>query len=176
MRMKIDFHIKGWAPTLVLKQRPRETRKWPIVLSVQQQNVFHRCECVTIRAIFVWPSNENARTKQKQQTNGTRTIWLVYRTDSNAPGFWLVKRTLGWKNFVPEELSRNCFDVILQHDWTMEQCLLHIRVFFGGKTKSPCFVLFIYWLIKQITNTYGNHFSRSYENRSMDNDESGLAM
>ena len=68
---------------------------------------------------------------------------------------------------MPEELSRNCFDVILQHDWSVEQCLLHIRVFFGGKTKSPCFVLSIHWLIKQITNTYRNHFSRSYENRSI---------
>ena len=67
---------------------------------------------------------------------------------------------------MPEELSRNCFEVILQHDWSIEQCLLHIRVFFGGKTKSPCFVLSIHWLIKQITNTYGNLFSRSYENRS----------
>ena len=38
--------------------------------------------------------------------------------------------------------------------------------FFGGKTKSPCFDLFIHWLIKQIANTYQNHFSRSYENRS----------
>ena len=28
MRMKSDFHIKGWAPTLVLKQRPGGTRKW----------------------------------------------------------------------------------------------------------------------------------------------------
>ena len=69
---------------------------------------------------------------------------------------------------MPEELSRNCFDVILQHDWSIEQCLLHIRVFFGGKTKRPCFDLFIHWLIKQITNTYRNHFSRSYENRFKD--------
>ena len=30
MRMKNDFHIKGWAPTLVLKQRSGGTRKWPI--------------------------------------------------------------------------------------------------------------------------------------------------
>ena len=67
---------------------------------------------------------------------------------------------------MPEELSRNRFDVILQHDWSIEQCLLHIRVFFGGKTKSPCFDLFIHWLIKQITNTYRNHFSRTYDNRS----------
>ena len=30
MRMKNDFHIKGGAPTLVLKQRPGGTRKCPI--------------------------------------------------------------------------------------------------------------------------------------------------
>ena len=29
IRMKNDFHIKGWAPTLVLKHRPGGTRKWP---------------------------------------------------------------------------------------------------------------------------------------------------
>ena len=52
-------------------------------------------------------------------------------------------------------LSRNQpiprFDVILQHDWPIEQCLLHIRVFFGGKTERPCFDLFSHWLIKEIT-------------------------
>ena len=30
VRMKNDFHIKGWALNLVLKQRPRGTRKWPL--------------------------------------------------------------------------------------------------------------------------------------------------
>ena len=75
------------------------------------------------------------------------------------------------KRLHARELSRNQlilrFDVILQHDWPIEQCLLHIRVFFGGKTKSPCFDLSVHWLIKQITNTYRNHFSRSYQNRSI---------
>ena len=33
MRMKNDFHIKGWAPALVLKQRPGGTQKWPIIVS-----------------------------------------------------------------------------------------------------------------------------------------------
>ena len=33
MRMKNDFHIKGCAPTLVLKQRLGGTQKWPIILS-----------------------------------------------------------------------------------------------------------------------------------------------
>ena len=69
-----------------------------------------------------------------------------------------------------QELSRNKpilhFDVILQHNWPIEQCLLHIKVFFGGKKKRPWSDLFIHWLIKQITNTYQNHFSRSYEIRS----------
>ena len=105
------------------------------------------------------------------EQNRNWAIWLVCRRDTNACGFWLVKQTVRWKNFMPKELSRNQpilrFDVILQHDWLIEQCLLHIRVFFGGKTKSPCFDLFIHWLIKQITNTYWNHFSRSYENRSI---------
>ena len=54
----------------------------------------------------------------------------------------------------------------MQHDWPVEQCVLHIRVFFDGKTKRPLFDLFIHWLMKQITNTYRNQFSRSYENRS----------
>ena len=70
-----------------------------------------------------------------------------------------------------KKLSRNqpipCFNVILQLDWPVEKCRLHIRIFFGGKTQRPCFDLSIHWLIKQITNTYRNHFSRSYENRCM---------
>ena len=55
------------------------------------------------------------------------------------------------KKLHARELSRNQsilrFDVTFQHDWPIEQCLLHIRVFFGGKTKSSCFDLFIHWLI-----------------------------
>ena len=41
MRMKNDFHIKGWAPTLVLKQRPRGTRKWPIPSEVRYADGKH---------------------------------------------------------------------------------------------------------------------------------------
>ena len=70
---------------------------------------------------------------------------------------------------MPEELSRNQsilrFDFILQHDWSIEQCLLHITDFFAGKRRVH---VLIHWLMKQITNTYRNHFSRSYENRSND--------
>ena len=64
--------------------------------------VWTQPEVSSDRAIFECPWNENARTKQKQQTNGKRVIWVVYRTDTNARGFCLVKRTLGWKNVRPE--------------------------------------------------------------------------
>ena len=109
--------------------------------------------------------------KRANKTEVTyRAIWLFNRTDTNARGFWLVERTLGWKKIHARELSRNQsilrFDVILQHEWPIERCSLQIRVFFGGKTKRPCFDLFIHWLIKRIKNTYRNQFSRSYENRS----------
>ena len=122
--------------------------------------------CFPSRAIIVWPRNENAQTKQKQQTNGNRALWLVYRADTNARGFWLFKRTLGWKKLHGRELSRNqrmlCFDVILQYDWPIKKCLLHIRIFVGGKTKRPCLDLFIHWLIKQrtLTETISLYFTK----------------
>ena len=152
--------------------------KWCCALSDRGHRVYLRKDNMSkqrkrycFRAIFVWPWNENARIKQKQQTNGNRAIWLVYRTDTNARGFSLVKPTLGVKKRHPRELSRNQpilrFDIILQDDWPIEQCFRHIKILFGGKTKRPCFDLFIHWLIKQIKNTYRNHFSRSYESRSI---------
>ena len=75
-----------------------------------------------VRAIFVWSWKENARAKQKQQKNGNRAIWLVYRTDTNARGFWLVKRTLGWKNFMPENfLEINRYFALTSHCNTIGQ-------------------------------------------------------
>ena len=45
-------------------------------------------------------------------------------------------------------------DVILQQDWPIKQCLLHIRVFFGGKTKSPCFDLSFHPLADKTNNEH----------------------
>ena len=53
--------------------------------------------------IFVWPWNENVRIKQKEQTNTNRVIWSAYQSDTNAHGFWLVKWTLWWKNFLSKD-------------------------------------------------------------------------
>ena len=119
--------------------------------------------------------NLEMKTREQNRNNKRKKIertafWLVYRTDTKGRrrGFWLVKRRV--KKLHARELSRNQpilrFDVKQQHDLPFEQCLLHIRGFFGRKTKRPCFTLFIHWLMKQITNTHRNHFSRSYENRT----------
>ena len=69
-------------------------------------NSFCICIYSLCRAIFVWSWNENARTKQKHYTNGIRAIWLVYRTDTNARDFWLIKQTLGWKTFMPKNFPK----------------------------------------------------------------------
>ena len=110
---------------------------------------------------------QNRKNKQKEIE---RFDWFTERIQTRVAFGWLSKRS-GKKTSCRKNFSRNQpilrFDVILQHDWPIEQCLLHIRVFFGGKTKSPCFDLFIHWQIKQITHTHRNQFSRSYAgNRS----------
>ena len=106
------------------------------------------------------------KTREQNRNNKRTEIeqldWFIELIQTRAVFGWLSERS-GEKNLYAQELR---FDVILQHDWPIEQCLLHIRVFFGGKTKKSCFDLFIYWLIKQITNAYRNYFSRLYENRS----------
>ena len=108
-----------------------------------------------------------------QNRNNKRTAierfdWFIERIQTCVAFVWLNERS--GKKLHAWELSRNHpllrFDVTLLHDWPVERWVLHIRVLFGGKTKRPRFDLFIHWLIKQITNTCRNHFSRSYENCS----------
>ena len=105
------------------------------------------------------------KTTQQNRNNKRTEIeqfdWFIERIQTHVAFGWLSE----------QELSRNQpifrFHVILRHDRPIEQCLLRIKVFFGGKMKKACVDLFIHWLIKQVTNTYRNRFSRSYENRSI---------
>ena len=123
------------------------------------------------RAIFICPRSENVRAKQAQQTNGNRAIWLVYRTDTDAGGFWLVKRTLAWKNFMLENFleinryfaltsycnmigqSNNAFSILGFSLAENEEAMFWSFHPFADKTNNR-------------TNTYWNYFSRLYENRS----------
>ena len=98
------------------------------------------------------------KTEKTNETEIEQYDWFVERLQTLVAFDWLSER-LG-------EKTPHAENVMLQHHWPIEQCLPHTRVFFGGKTKSPRFDLFIHWLIKQIMDIYRNQFSRSYENRS----------
>ena len=90
--------------------------------------------------------------RNNKRTEIERFDWFIERIQTRVAFGWFSEHSAE-KTSMPEELSRNQlilrFDVILQHDWPIEQCLLHIRVFFGRKKKSPCFDLFIHWLINK---------------------------
>ena len=120
--------------------------------------------------IFVWLWSENARTKQKQQTSENRAIWFVCRTDTNARGFgWLSKR-LAEKTSCPKNfLEINRYFALTSYRNTIGQsdnAFFILRFSLAGK-RGVYVWSFIHWVIKQITNSYRNHFSRSYENRSI---------
>ena len=98
------------------------------------------------------PVFQRVRRIKKQQTDGNRMIWLVCRTDTNARSFW--KKSIDtslWRCTATRLANRTMHSPYQRFLW---------------REKSPYFDLFMHWLIKQITNTYRNHFSRSYENRS----------
>ena len=118
------------------------------------------------RKIFVWPWNEKARTKQKQQTNGNKAIWLVCRTDTNARGFRLVKRTLGWKNFMHANfLEINRYFALTSYSNTIGQSNnTFSKVGFSLRENEES----MFWSFHPLADKTNNqhHFSRSYENRS----------
>ena len=106
-----------------------------------------------LEPIFVWTWNENARTKQKQKTNGNRAIWLVCRTDTNARGLWLVKLALRWKNFMPENfLEINRYFDLTSYCNTIGQSNNAFSILgfsLAGKRRVHVFDLFISWLINR---------------------------
>ena len=139
-------------------------------------NLFYNFSVVRDKACLIlerFSYDLEMKTREWNRNNKRTEIelfdWFIERIQTRVAFGWLSE-CWGEKKLHARELSRNQsilrFDVIRQHNWPIEQSLLHIRVFFGGKTKSPCFDLFIHWLIKQIMNTYRNHFWRSYENCS----------
>ena len=86
---------------------------------------------------------------------------------------WFIERTQTYLAFVQlspgtfQKLIDPSLDVILLHGWPIKQFLLHIRVFFGGKTSSPCFDLSLHPLADKANNEHlRNYYSRSYENCS----------
>ena len=122
------------------------------------------------RAIFVWPWNENVQTKQKQQTNGNRAIWLIYQTDTNTCGFSLVKQTVGWKNFMPENfLEIKWYFALTSYCNTIGQLNNAFSILgFSLAGKPRGHVLTFHPLADKTNNEHlPKPFLRSYENRSI---------
>ena len=96
---------------------------WPWLENLKVQKVYFTGTFHFVLGLLVRDfrfSYDLERKTREQNRNNKRTEiepfdWFS-DPNTNARGFWLVKRTLGWKNLVPEELSRNqsilCFDVI----------------------------------------------------------------
>ena len=96
-----------------------------------------------------FPYGLEMKMREQSRNKGTeieRFNWFVERIQTRVAFGLLGEARL--KKLHARELSRNQsllrLDAILQHHWPIEHCLLHIRVFFGGKKKSPCFDLFIH--------------------------------
>ena len=91
---------------------------------------------------------------REQSRNNKQTDTKV----TKGRGFWLVKRTLGWKSFMPEELPRfkKSIDTSLWRNTATQLANRTMpppyQVFFGGKTKSPCFDIFIPASVADKTN------------------------
>ena len=107
--------------------------------------------------------------EQNAPTEIERFDWVIERIQTRVAFGWLSERS-GEKNLYPENfLEINWYFALTSYCNTVGQSnnAFSILGFFGGKTKRPCLDLFIHWLIKQITNTYRNHFSRKHENHSI---------
>ena len=111
----------------------------------------------------------------KQNRNNKRTEieefdWFIKRIQTHVAFGWLSKCS-SEKTSLPRTFQKSIellrFDIILQPAATRLANRTTPSPYQGWKTKSPCIDLVTHWLIKQIMNTYQNHFSRSYENRSI---------
>ena len=98
------------------------------------------------------------RANKTETTN--RAIWLVYRTDTKARGFWLFKRTLEWKNVIPENfLEINRYFALTSYCNTIGQLnnAFSILGFFGAKRRVH--VLFFSSLDDKTNN---EHFPKPF--------------
>ena len=51
MWIKTNFHMKGWAPRLALKKRPKVIRKWSIVVAVNRRLLLESCHFLGLSII-----------------------------------------------------------------------------------------------------------------------------
>ena len=124
--------------------------------------MFDRLKILTRYYVLTREQNRNSK-----RTEIERFDWFIERIQTRVAFGWLSER-LGETTSCPE-LSRNLlilrFDFILQHNWPIEQCLLHIRVW---RENEESMFSSLNPLADKINNEHlTKPFSRLYENRSI---------
>ena len=126
------------------------------------------------RAIFAWPLKWKRanKTEKNEWTEIERFDWFIERIQTRAAFGWLSER-LAEKTSCPKNfLKLNQYFALTSYCNTTGQsnnAFSILGFFLAGKRRVHVLIRFHHrhWLIKQITNPYRNHFSRSYENRSI---------
>ena len=109
------------------------------------------------------------KNRNKKRTKIKRFDWFIERIQTLQPFGWLSERS-GEKPLCPGTFWKSTDHGFALTSYRnaigqLNNAFSILGFFWRENTESPCFDFFIHWLIKQITNTYQNHFSRSYENR-----------
>ena len=121
-----------------------------IIRSLNRGTVSQLTETLVLWEGFSYDLEIEQETKQKRQRNRNRAIWLVYRMDTfTLMAFgWLLKWTVGWKNFIPKNfLEINRYFALMSYCNIIGQlnnAFSMLGFSLAGKKKSPCFDLFIH--------------------------------
>ena len=115
------------------------------------------------------------KTREQNRNNKRTEIelfdWFIERTQTRVAFGWISEHSGEKKNFMLENfLEINRYFALTSYWNTIGQSNNAFSILgfsLAGKRRGHAFDLFIHWLIKQITDTYRDHFSRSYENRSI---------
>jgi len=130
-RVTTNFMPKCWVNWCTNHGKPFLVGFLPLCSSYNFPSILCSSPWSDFRMTLEWNRvNKTARTNEWKESD------LVYWMHTK-----LKHMAFGWLS----ERSNNASSILL--------------VFFDRKTKSPCFDLFICWLIKHITNTYRKHFS-----------------
>ena len=116
------------------------------------------------------------KTRQQNRNNKRTEIerfdWFIERIQTHLAFGWLSERSAEKTSCLKNFLEINRYFALTSYCNTIGQSNNAFSILgFSLARKRPCFDLFIYWLITQITNAYRNYFSRLYENRSNLNTE-----
>ena len=102
--------------------------------------------------------------RKNKRTEIERFDWFIERIQTHLAFGWLSERsaekTSCPKNFLEIVLTSYCNRIGQSNN-----AFSILGFSLAGKGRGHV-LIFIHWLIKQITNTYRNHFSRTYDNRS----------